>query len=85
MPHEAQPVPPIFQPEIIADAIHHAVHHPRLAFCVGWPTVKAVLGQKLVAAITGRIGATAITALAAAALAGALAIALRLVRGRPRL
>jgi short-subunit dehydrogenase len=48
MEHEAQPVPPIFQPEIVADAIYHAVHHPRREIYLGWPTVKAVLGQKLV-------------------------------------
>src|SRR5262249_33007794 len=27
LPHRAQPVPPVFQPEIAADAIHWAAHH----------------------------------------------------------
>lgn len=48
MAHEAQPVPPIFQPEIIADAIFHAAHHPRREFYLAWPTIKAIFGQKLV-------------------------------------
>jgi NAD(P)-dependent dehydrogenase (short-subunit alcohol dehydrogenase family) len=47
MDYEAQPVPPIFQPEIIANAIFHAAYHPKREIYLGWPTVKAVLGQKL--------------------------------------
>jgi NAD(P)-dependent dehydrogenase (short-subunit alcohol dehydrogenase family) len=47
MEHEAQPVPPIFQPEIIANGIFHAAHHPKREIYLGWPTVKAVFGQKL--------------------------------------
>ena len=48
MPNEAQPVPPIFQPELIADAIFHAARHPRREIYLGWPAVEAILGQKLV-------------------------------------
>ncbi len=55
MPFEAQPVPPIFQPEIIANAIHHAASHPRREVFVGWPTIKAVLGQKLVPGYADRV------------------------------
>jgi NAD(P)-dependent dehydrogenase (short-subunit alcohol dehydrogenase family) len=29
LPHKAQPVPPIYQPEVAADAIHWAAHHRR--------------------------------------------------------
>jgi NAD(P)-dependent dehydrogenase (short-subunit alcohol dehydrogenase family) len=47
MDYEAQPVPPIFQPEIIANAIFHTAEHPKREVFLGWPTVKAVLGQKL--------------------------------------
>jgi NAD(P)-dependent dehydrogenase (short-subunit alcohol dehydrogenase family) len=42
----AQPVPPIFQPEVAARAIHWAAHHRRRELFVGWPTVKAVMGDK---------------------------------------
>ena len=49
MPHETQPVPPIFQPEVGADAVHHAVRHDvGRELLVAWPTVKAVWGEKLV-------------------------------------
>ncbi|HWU88003.1 MAG TPA: SDR family oxidoreductase [Kofleriaceae bacterium] len=47
MQHEPQPVPPIFQPELIADAIFHVAHHPRREVYLGWPSVEAVFGQKL--------------------------------------
>lgn len=47
LPHEAQPVPPIFQPEVAADAILHAIDHDRREIYVGWPTVKAVVGNKI--------------------------------------
>ena len=46
MDFEAQPVPPIFQPEIIANAIFHTALHPKREVLLGWPTVKAVLGQE---------------------------------------
>jgi hypothetical protein len=47
MPYEPQPVPPIFQPEIIADSIWYASNHRRREVYVGAPTVEAVLGNKL--------------------------------------
>jgi hypothetical protein len=49
LPHKAQPVPPIFQPEVAARAIYYAAHHPeRREYYVGWSTVKAIFGNKLV-------------------------------------
>lgn len=44
---KAQPVPPIFQPEVAAQAIVHASNHPRREIYVGMPTVKAVMGDKI--------------------------------------
>lgn len=46
--HKAQPVPPIFQPEVAAQAIYYAAQHPRRQFFVGSPTVAAIIGQKIV-------------------------------------
>lgn len=43
---KAQPVPPIFAPEIGARAIVWAAAHPRREIYVGGPTVQAILGQK---------------------------------------
>lgn len=45
MPCEPQPVPPIFQPELIADAIYYASIHERREIDLGMTTVAAVLGQ----------------------------------------
>lgn len=51
LPRKPQPVPPIFQPEVAADAIVHAAHHYRREWYVGWPTVKAIVGNKIAPAI----------------------------------
>ncbi len=48
LPRKAQPVPPIFQPEVAARAIYYAAHHPeRREYYVAWSTVKAIFGNKL--------------------------------------
>lgn len=47
LPNKAKPVPPIFQPEVAADAIVFAAEHRRREVYVGWPTVKAVVGNKI--------------------------------------
>ncbi len=49
LPHKAQPVPPIFQPEVIADAIVWAASHPRREYWLGIPTVKALVANKFAA------------------------------------
>ncbi|HEX5194001.1 MAG TPA: SDR family oxidoreductase [Solirubrobacteraceae bacterium] len=43
---QTMPVPPIYQPEIAADAIHYAAHHKRRQIFVGFPTVMNVLGER---------------------------------------
>jgi short-subunit dehydrogenase len=47
LPRKPQPVPPIFQPEVAADAIVWAAHHNRRELNVGWPTVQAIWAQKV--------------------------------------
>jgi NAD(P)-dependent dehydrogenase (short-subunit alcohol dehydrogenase family) len=42
-----QPVPPIFEPEVAAQAVEHAAYHPRRELYVAWPVLKTVLGEKL--------------------------------------
>ncbi len=42
-----QPVPPIYQPEIAADAVYEAAHSKRREIYVGIPTVYTILGEKL--------------------------------------
>src|SRR5438309_8872320 len=48
LPRKAQPVPPIYQPEVAAKAIYYAAHHPeRREYYPSWSTVKAIFGNKL--------------------------------------
>jgi short-subunit dehydrogenase len=47
MPRHPQPVPPIFQPEVAAEAIVWAAHHTRREVFVGAPTVEAIEGNKV--------------------------------------
>jgi NAD(P)-dependent dehydrogenase (short-subunit alcohol dehydrogenase family) len=47
LPKQTMPVPPIYQPEIPADAIHHAAYHRRRQIYVGIPTVLNVLGENV--------------------------------------
>jgi len=47
LPRKAQPVPPIFQPEVAAEAIYFAAHNPRREFYVGMPSVKAIIANKI--------------------------------------
>jgi NAD(P)-dependent dehydrogenase (short-subunit alcohol dehydrogenase family) len=54
LPHKAQPVPPIFQPEVAAAAIVYAATHDRREVYVGWPTVKAIVADKLAAGLLDR-------------------------------
>ncbi len=48
LPHKAQPVPPIYQPEVAARAIYYAAHHPsRREYLAAWSVVEAVVGNKI--------------------------------------
>jgi NAD(P)-dependent dehydrogenase (short-subunit alcohol dehydrogenase family) len=47
MPRRARPVPPIYQPEVAADAIVRAALRPRREYYVGGSTVAAILGQRI--------------------------------------
>jgi NAD(P)-dependent dehydrogenase (short-subunit alcohol dehydrogenase family) len=49
-----QPVPPIFQPEVAADAIVWAAEHPRREYWVGWATARAILANRLVPGLLDR-------------------------------
>jgi NAD(P)-dependent dehydrogenase (short-subunit alcohol dehydrogenase family) len=43
----SMPVPPVYQPEVAADAIHWAAHHKRREVFVGIPAVYTIWGSKL--------------------------------------
>lgn len=54
MANEAQPVPPIYQPEVAARAVTWAARHPRREVWVGWPTMKTILGERAFPALLDR-------------------------------
>jgi len=49
-----QPVPPIYQPEVIARAVVRAALRPRRERWIGWSTTKAILGQRLMPGLLDR-------------------------------
>ena len=51
LPRKAQPVPPIFQPEVAAEAIYFAAHNPRREFYVGAPSVAVITVNKFAPAL----------------------------------
>ncbi len=52
--HRARPVPPIFQPEIPARAIYFAAIHPRRQTWIGFPTVAAILANRIAPGLIDR-------------------------------
>jgi short-subunit dehydrogenase len=48
MPHKARPTGTIFQPEVAAEAILFAAEHNRREVMVGYTTVEATLGEKVI-------------------------------------
>jgi NADP-dependent 3-hydroxy acid dehydrogenase YdfG len=54
LPRRPQPVAPIFQPEVAADAIVHSAYHESREFTVGNFNAIVIAGQKLAPAIADR-------------------------------
>jgi NAD(P)-dependent dehydrogenase (short-subunit alcohol dehydrogenase family) len=54
LPRHPQPVPPIFQPEVVARAALHLAAHPRREMWVGWSAAKAIFAQKLIGGLLDR-------------------------------
>jgi NADP-dependent 3-hydroxy acid dehydrogenase YdfG len=54
MPDHPQPVPPIYQPEIPAEAVYWAAQHHRREVWVGASAVLAILGDKIAPSIADR-------------------------------
>ena len=47
LPDHPQPVPPIYQPEVPAEAVYWAAHHRRRELDVGGSAVQAIFGNRL--------------------------------------
>lgn len=58
LPKKPRPVPPIFQPEVAAEAVLWAASDPKRERWVGWPTVKAILGERVIPGYLDRYLAT---------------------------
>jgi len=55
LPHQAQPVPPIYQPEVAARAVTYAADHPRRReYWCGGSTAATVLANKVVPGLLDR-------------------------------
>ena len=55
LPRKAQPVPPIYQPEVAARAIYYAAYHPqRREYYPAWSSVKAIFGNKVAPSFADR-------------------------------
>ncbi|MFZ2109860.1 MAG: SDR family oxidoreductase [Roseiarcus sp.] len=59
MGFRAQPVPPIFEPEVAARAIYYGAFNPRRQIWVGLPTVKAILANRIAPGLIDRYLASA--------------------------
>src|SRR3954469_5065900 len=55
MPNVPQPMPPYYQPEVAADAVHWAAHNRRRELWVGGPTVKTIVGNKVAPWLVERV------------------------------
>ncbi|HEY9721991.1 MAG TPA: SDR family oxidoreductase [Oscillatoriaceae cyanobacterium] len=54
LPYQTQPVPPIYQPEVIARGIYWAAHHQRKELWIGFSTVQAILGERVIPGLLDR-------------------------------
>jgi short-subunit dehydrogenase len=54
LPRRAQPVPPIYQPEVAARAVYWAAHHRRRELGVGLPTIEAIFANKIAPGLLDR-------------------------------
>jgi short-subunit dehydrogenase len=54
LPNHPKPVPPIYQPEIPAEAVYWAAHHHRRELWVGYSAVQAILASMLAPSVADR-------------------------------
>jgi hypothetical protein len=54
LPDHPQPVPPVYQPEVIARAAVYAAVHSRRELWIGWNTIKAIVGQRFIPGLLDR-------------------------------
>jgi hypothetical protein len=47
MSRQPRPVPPVIQPEVVAEAVFRAANHPAREYWIGWSALKVILGNML--------------------------------------
>lgn len=57
LPFRPQPVPPVFQPEVAAEAIEWTAHHRKRELWVGFPVVKTIAATLIFPGLVGRLAA----------------------------
>ncbi|HEX5420573.1 MAG TPA: SDR family oxidoreductase [Gammaproteobacteria bacterium] len=55
--HEPRPLPPVFEPELAAEAIVRAAFHPTREYWVGWPAAKTIIGSRMLPELADRVAA----------------------------
>ena len=58
LPRRPKPLPPIYQPEVIARAVLHAAQHPAREIWIGGSAVRAIIGQRVMPGLLDRYLAT---------------------------
>ncbi len=54
MPRRPRPVAPVVQPDVIAQAVFEAAHHPRREYWIGLSTLKVILGNMVLPSFLDR-------------------------------
>jgi short-subunit dehydrogenase len=55
LPKKAQPVPPIFEPEVVARVVVHATEHYRREYWIGWSAIRTIVAQRLMPDVLDRV------------------------------
>ncbi len=55
LPKKPQPVPPIFQPEVIARNVVHASTRPRREYWIAWSCVRAIVAERFMPDVLDRV------------------------------
>ena len=54
MPGTPRPIPPVYAPEVVADAVVRLSLRPRREMWIGGSSVKAIVGQRIIARLLDR-------------------------------
>ncbi|HET9730841.1 MAG TPA: SDR family oxidoreductase [Acidimicrobiia bacterium] len=55
LPRRPRPVPPVYEPEVIARAVVHASTTGRREYWIGWSCIRAILGERVMPDVLDRV------------------------------